>query len=95
MKAGIAEDYKAACDSSGNWVACAIYAAYIEDSDQKHQQNTTRRHAIWVKRAQTMALIRYCKNHATNPLAENILNSSKFPQPEMDCRDAVNFMQSI
>jgi hypothetical protein len=35
MKAGITEDYKAACDSSGNWVACAIYAAYIEDSDQK------------------------------------------------------------
>ena len=36
MKAGIAEDYKAACDSSGSWVACAIYAAYIEDSDQKN-----------------------------------------------------------
>ena len=35
IKAGIAEDYRAACDSAGNWVDCAIYAAYIEDSNQK------------------------------------------------------------
>lgn len=95
MKAGIAEDYKAACDSSGNWVVCAIYAAYIEDSDQKTSAKYYEKVCNLSKKAQTMALIRYCKNHATNPLAENILNSSKFPQSEMDCRDVVNFMQSI
>lgn len=95
MKAGIAEDYKAACDSSGNWVACAIYAAYIEGGDHKASTIYYDKACKLGKKAQTITLIRYYKNHATNPLAENILNSSKFPQSEMDCRDVVNFMQSI
>ena len=69
-----------ACDSAGNWVVCAIYAAYIEGGDHKASTIYYDKACKLGKKAQTITLTRYCKNHAKNPLAETVLSFSKLTQ---------------